>query len=258
MKMKLILVASALSVAALSHAVLLNEIFVNAPGEDNGNEFFELSGDAGASLSGYWFLSIDGDGSAAGVIDQALDLSNFSLGSNGLFLWRDSSTALNQPPAAGTTVHVADFAPDLENGSNTFLLVQGFTGSVGADLDADKNGSLDSTPWATLVDGIGYSDGGSSDFNYGPSIFAPLLFTPDLVARTGLGWTAMDVLGTFPGPFTFDPAEQVFLDGSAIPGWIGAAEATPGNVNPEPIPEPATMVALAIGAAMAARKRRKS
>ncbi len=35
----------------------------------------------------------------------------------------------------------------LENGTLTLLLVQGFTGALGNDLDTNDDGTLDSTPW---------------------------------------------------------------------------------------------------------------
>ena len=93
-------VVALLALAGAAHAgtVQLSEFFVNPPGTDNGQEFFELCGDAGESLSGLKLIIIEGDGTGAGSIDAILDLGSFSLGSNGLFLWRDSSSVIDTSP----------------------------------------------------------------------------------------------------------------------------------------------------------------
>jgi hypothetical protein len=52
---------------------------------------------------------------------------------------------------------------DAEDGRVTLLLVEGFTGSVGDDLDTDNDGTLDSAPWTRVVDDVAVSDGGGSD-----------------------------------------------------------------------------------------------
>jgi len=64
-------VVALLALAGAAHAgtVQLSEFFVNPPGTDNGQEFFELCGDAGESLSGLKLIIIEGDGTGAGSID---------------------------------------------------------------------------------------------------------------------------------------------------------------------------------------------
>ena len=78
--------------AAAQPAVVLNEIFVNAPGSDNGSEFIELKSlSPSMSLDGYALLVIEGDGEATGsvgTVDVVLSLDGMSTGANGLFLWR--------------------------------------------------------------------------------------------------------------------------------------------------------------------------
>lgn len=244
-----------LSIAASSASaqVFINEVFVNPPGTDNGFEYFELrSLTPSFSLSGLWFLIIEGDGTGAGTVDQALNLGTFSTGTNGLFLWRDSTTVLQPPPAAGTNVHVADFSPDLENGSQTHLLVQSFTGSVGTDLDTNNDGILDLTPWTSVVDAIGYREAGLG-IVYGAHLGfadfpASLAFTPDVVfrLRDTLAWIAADVNGTSPGPYDFDPAELVDILGNALNlSEFDITTATPGSANP--VPEPGFVAVVAAG-----------
>jgi hypothetical protein len=272
-------------VAASSYGVQLNEIFLNPPGTDNGQEFFELRGTVGESLSNMWFLVIEGDSTAAGVVDVAIDLTGNSMGSNGLFLRRDAATniawnnaqtgySLMTGPDAGTNVAVGDFSPDLENGSETFLLVSGFTGVIGTDLDAGNDGTLDSTPWASISDALGFLENdGASNTQYATSLgyfgFATNAeFNSDVMFRannfsdgTPNTWFGADVIGTNPGgPYTVDPTR--FHSQNPL-GPIATAEiaagnlwtATPGGHNP--VPEPATMIALAAGAVAVIRKRRK-
>lgn len=154
----------------------LSEILFNPSGTDNGFEALEITGPPGMSLAGYKVLVLEGDGTASahsavnGVVDQILDLGAFSLGANGLFLWRDGATTLNSGVptvylpgyAPATTVHVADFVPDLENGANTFVLGFGTAPALDADLDVDHNGALDLGALAgfTVVDAVGFADRG--------------------------------------------------------------------------------------------------
>ena len=234
--------------------VFINETFSNPPGTDNGAEFFELrSTTPNLSLSGLLFLIIEGDGLNAGVIDQALDLSAFSTGSNGLFLWRDSTTVLQPPPSPGTFVHVADFAPDIENGAQTFLIVRSFTGLLGDDLDTDNDGVLDALPWNSVVDAIGVLEAGIPGLVYGASLGfsdfpGTLLFTPDLLFRVSgsNAWVGADVLGSNPGPFGLDANELVDIFGNPLNiGDFDITTATPGSANP--VPEPSLIALVAVG-----------
>lgn len=143
---------------AFSQAQVINEVMMNPPSSDDGQEFIEIKGAAGASLSGIHLLCIDGDGGQAGVIDQALDLSTYTLGANGLLLIRDDASVLNPAPDADTNVEVQNFSPDIENGSNTFMVVTGYTGAV-SDVDTNNDGVLDATPWTSVLDAVGMLDG---------------------------------------------------------------------------------------------------
>ncbi|GAB4456983.1 MAG: hypothetical protein OHK0029_15890 [Armatimonadaceae bacterium] len=265
--------ASASAVALLALAatganaqVRINELLINAPGTDNGQEFLELLSDTpNFSLNNIFFLSIDGDGGASGTIDQVVSLTAFSTGANNHFLLRDSNTVLNPAPLPDTNVAVQDFDPDLENGSNTFALVLGFTGSVGDDLDTNGDGSLDSTPWTSVIDVVAWTDGGATDFVYnlgfaGANIFGGSGFTPDAyVVVDGDGYY-MDVLGTTPGPYTFAGTENTFPAGATLT----TDTLTPGGLNPRFItsaaaPEPGTFALLGMGAlafGVVARRRK--
>lgn len=243
--------------------VRLNELLLNPPGSDNGQEFFELSGTPGQSLNGMWLVVIEGDGTAGGVVDKVIDLNGFSLGSNGLFLWRDAISVIDtsldagvQGPDAGTTINVADFDPDIENGSNTYLLVSGFSGAITNDLDTNNDGVLDLTPWASVVDGIGFLENDTDNRAYAAQLgftdFGPnAAYNADILIRgTDNVWYGSDVLGTNPGgPYTLDPTRN-------STGLANAADfcATPGVANV--IPAPSVLALAGMGALAAGRRRR--
>lgn len=222
--------------SAVTAAPIFSQIFINVPGTDDGYEFIELRGTPGESLGSYTIVIIEGDGTAAGTIDQAIALTGQSVGSNGFFLLRDSSsTTLTPAVPAATNVFVATAlagSTDIENGSNTYLLVTGFSGSTTTDLDADDNGTLDSTPWASVASAvsliendtpgpnIGYAD------DFGGTLFGPNAgYNADLLWWTGSAWAGSDVLGTIPGPFTVDGTR------TSIPA-AGGNTLTPGAGGP--------------------------
>jgi len=195
----------------------LSELLIDAPGTDDGQEFIEIRGPANTQLTGYAFLSIEGDSTGAGVVDQSVDLSAYSTGSNGLLLIRDTSAVLSPAPDPATTVVVFNFNPDIENGTNTFVLGSGTAPAVNTDLDTDNDGNLDAgIPGFTAVDAVAATDGGSTDRMYAGQLggrdFADNgTFTPDgyyrIYSASGapLCWTAVDVTAPgVTGPYAFD------------------------------------------------------
>lgn len=61
----------------------------------------------------------------------------------------------------------------LESPAFTLLLVLGFTGAVGDDLDAGNDGVLDTTPWSAIADGVAFSDGTAGARTYAAPVLAP-------------------------------------------------------------------------------------
>ena len=141
-------------------AVKLNEIYFSPEDPKDDRQFFELISDTGGveSLDGLWLLEIEGDlpiptlQDNPGQVLNAVSLAGLSTGTNGLFLWRDTATVLDNSPAAGVQGPgtsginmLAAFGPqilgfDLEeeingedfdiyqNNVHTFLLVDGYSG----------------------------------------------------------------------------------------------------------------------------------
>lgn len=226
--------------------VFLNEIFYSPEQPEEGRQFIELRSSTGGSesLDNLWILEIDGDAGNIpslqdnpGTVLSAIELNGFSTGSNGLFLWRDSATVLDNSPAAGVQgpgssgVLTLDLFPgrvDLgfegdenggtkifENDVTNFLLVENFTGAVGQDLDTDGNsiqgdGNFDITPWTRVLDALSAREVGDPGFLY----------------AEGLGGVNFE--GSFGADvFSFDPVEDMwaFYDS-------GTGEGDPSNVGP--------------------------
>ena len=253
----------------LKAAIWLNEVMVNPPGTDNGFEFFELRSTTGGveAMTGLTMLVIENE-SAAGTIDAAFNLGSFSTGTNGLFLWRDSATVINPAPAAATVVNIADINPDFENGSQTYVIVSGFSGSVGTDLDAGNDGIFDSTPWTSVIDAMGYRDNSGSEVSYGAGLgFVDFPtpgpnFEPEAALRVrGTGqWLEADINGASPGPYNLDSSETLTTSGAMFnTATLSFTTLSPGNENPMVVPEPAALVlaGISVFATSAIGRRRR-
>ncbi|HET8779721.1 MAG TPA: lamin tail domain-containing protein, partial [Agromyces sp.] len=127
---------------------VINEFSASTAGTDT--EFVELLSEPGTDLSGLRVLEIEGDaGSSLGVVDEVI-----SFGAPG-----DDGRAFVWLPANA-----------LENGTMSLLLVSGFAGAAGDDLDADDDGVIDDVDGLTIVDSIAVHDGGASDLAYGDTV----------------------------------------------------------------------------------------
>lgn len=268
----------------------VNEIFVNPSGTDDGWEFMEIKGASNASLSGMYFISMEGDGSGAGLADIVIDLGTTltSLGTNGLGMmrWGTNVSAIE----AGTTVFTQSVAGggSLENGSNTFMLVTGFVPVAGTDYDADNNGILDANFGGSIVDSVGWTDtAATGDFAYGALKYINGTigtFTPDAFSRlpgdgaifgdvkAGTGITNFDEVtadrtafysqyrgNNMDGTVRDADWEGYATSGFANPGdpnRLDVVNQTPGGTNP--VPEPASIAILGLGLIGLAVRRKRS
>lgn len=187
---------------------VINEFVFNHVGTDT-NEYIEIFADPNTDLSSYSIIVIEGDTTGSGVIDQVFQLGTTD--ANGLW----------------TTAFLSN---TLENGTQTVLLVENFTGTVGVDLDTNNDGILDLTPWTAIADGVAVTDNGAGDFTYTPVVLTPSFdggtITVGGASRIPNG-TDTDTVG--------DWVRNDF-DGAGLPGLPetpedGEALNTPGAVN---------------------------
>ena len=175
----------------------INEIRVDQGGGDD-DEYFELFGTSGESLNGLTYLVI-GDGTGgSGTIEAVVDLTGNSVPMDGYFVAAEASF----------TLATADLTTTLnfENSDNvTHLLVMGFSGSNGDDLDTNDDCILDSTPWASIVDGVALIEEanppGGTECHYGTALSLPIVgpdgsFVPGHVGRDPDG-TGPWIIGDF-------------------------------------------------------------
>ena len=154
--------------------VTINEIRIDQTSTDN-DEYFELAGDPSESLSGLTYLVI-GDGSGSGTIECVVDLTGYSIPADGHFLVVEETFSL--VPQTEADIVLSGNGLNFENSDNvTHLLVSGFTGSNGDDLDTNDDGVLDVTPWTSIVDLIALiledNPPSSTEYHYGPPTVGP-------------------------------------------------------------------------------------
>ena len=203
------LVASAvLLFPNLAGAVAINEVVVNDVGTDN-YEFVELCGYPGESLDGMTLVVIEGE-TGPGIVDVAISLTGYSISASGLFVIGDAAT---NPNLLKTVT--------FENGGETILLVSGFTGAVGADVDADNN-CVAEVNIGTIVDGVGITGAVADCVYYGvPAIGPDGTYDPSGVARcidcTG-PWGMICLNGTEPPPAGTACSLTTYIEEFASPG----------------------------------------
>ncbi|MFT4646916.1 MAG: hypothetical protein ACI9X4_000120 [Glaciecola sp.] len=167
----------------------ISEIRIDQNGPDN-DEFFELAGTPGASLDNLTYLVV-GDASGAGIgggVEVAVSLAGITMGPSGYLLVGESSMTIATPDL---TTSLA-----FENSDNvTHMLVEGFTGSNGDDLDVDDDGVMDFTPWTSMLDSVSLVESSSSgELIYGLAQVGPDgSQVPAHVSKRAGGWHISDV-----------------------------------------------------------------
>lgn len=240
--MRNFVVAAAFALALTNQAraaTVLNEFLANPPGADPPTQDVELLGTPDTGFD-YWIISIESDG-FNGLVDRASNITGI-FDSNGL-----------------AVVNIGD----LENPSFTLALLESVVADpTGSDLDPDNDGNLDLSGLGTALDALGVPDSTSDEaattayasqlngislINAGgePEVTFREAATGDWYANWTFGAGLTDASGVSVDPLLFDadPALPTF----------GATNPTIAIV----IPEPSSLVALAVaGVAGAIRRRR--
>lgn len=224
--------------------VLLNELNINPPGDDGANDYVELIDTAisARSLNGLTLVAIDTypgtDGLGnIGEITRVWNLDATATGRNGLLLLGDGYESGGpfagvMSPLTATADPVGMNADALANNDGfALLLVKGFTGHLGQDLDAANDDVLDVTPWSEVVDAVAFGA-----YTYGFPSLNQGGYTADHLSRGGrfadlvensaARWYGGDLAGPNGTDTGFDPLESFDFTG-AVP--TGAA--TPGQFN---------------------------
>lgn len=234
--------AGALLLVSHAQAALLNELNVNPPSTDQPFEYIEITGSANEALTNVYFVSMEGDFSGAntGLADMVVSLNGLNLGSNGLLMIK-ATTGGHTPPAATTVVTDAQFdSGALENGTNSFLLIQSTTPiTEGTDYDTNEDGVLDLPGGATVIDAVGWSDGGGSDKVYGGVVLTQTSGTPDAATRFPGNTTANSVAAWYNGDLSGATNDSVTYNAAAAStNFPAGGLLTPGDTN---VPVPAAV-----------------
>ncbi len=188
---------------------LISELVSDHVGADTA-EFVEIFGSPSTNYAASSLLILEGDaGENPGQIDLRID------------------GGMTNTAGFWDTGFLADM---IENGTLTVLLVDGFSGAVGDDLDGDDDGVLEVTPWTTLNDSVALSDAGAGDLTYSSTVLAPGF---DTVATRPAGASRIPY-----GQDTDTAADWVRndFDGEGLPGFLGSLASgeainTPAMVN---------------------------
>ncbi|MFH1139935.1 MAG: phytase [Pseudomonadota bacterium] len=151
--------------------LLINEIKANIPEDKHSMQFVELRGEPGYTVKQLYLLVIDGGvDDNPGHLDYVQNLNDVTIGSNGLIIIKNKdqypdvsteTTVINDPLIRDYDENELEDGV-IEHDAITFMVVyspsQGFT--QGDDLDPDNNGVLELPEKATVVDSVGWLDGG--------------------------------------------------------------------------------------------------
>lgn len=162
-----------------SSDLLLNEIWINSPGNDPPHEFVELKGAAGIGLGSLYYVAVEGlVGDRTGAAEKVVDLGGFSSGSNGITLITPDAADFAFDVPAGTTqidrlgsIGTENVAS--QNDTTTYMLLyspQVDLTTTTFDYDWNESGALEllSLPGVEIVDSLGVVVQGVSDQTYGP------------------------------------------------------------------------------------------
>ena len=207
------------------------EIRIDHPGFDD-NEYVELRGTSGDSLD-FVTLIVLGDGAGSGTIETVIPLGGQMVASDDLFLVTRDTFTIGTPDwvIRGSTNGI------FENGDNvTFMLVWGFSGVIGDDLDTDDDGTLDATPWSGIIDSVALIQTtdvpASGDWYYSSTVVGPQIDEDENAYVPSHVWRCADGDDWNMGVFDLESTDPPIED---TPGDVnldcGGGPACPGDLN---------------------------
>ncbi|MEM8658118.1 MAG: hypothetical protein AAGF22_08470, partial [Pseudomonadota bacterium] len=144
--------------------VAINEFRISSSDNGETSNFVELFTDPSASLDGKTLVVLSGEFDP-GQIDFAIDLSDAVTDAEGFVLIANDQNPNLEPSDAGVS------GLDFFGSPQSFLIVEGFTGAAGEDLDPDDDGVLDTIPWTEVLDSVAVVDGdGNPDFSFSDTV----------------------------------------------------------------------------------------
>jgi hypothetical protein len=194
--------------------VSLSEIRIDQQNFDV-DEYFEIVGEPDTLLNGLTYIVI-GDGPAAlgsGVVEFAQSLNGFRIPESGFFLAARATLTLG----GAVPDLVLPNSPEFENSDNvTHMLVFGFTGAIGDDLDTNDDGELDAMPWDTMLQSVAFIESDTvpptnTEYAYGEVRVGP------------------DANGFVPSQLAYCPSTDSWTIGTFIPD--AATVDSPGAAN---------------------------
>ena len=163
-----------LATTSAAFAQDINEIRVQQTGIDT-QIYAEIKGVAGTDLSTYTLIVIGNDDFATppaqnGYIESAIQLSGL-IPASGYYVVAEPSYTLTTPDLFS----FLDFQAD---NNKTYMLVKNFTGGVGSIVDANFDGTLDTTFWSSISSSVAFvasatQDGMFSDYVYSANKVGP-------------------------------------------------------------------------------------
>lgn len=224
--------------AAIPASIQLSEIRLDQPGADV-DEYIEITGPAGASLDGLTFIVIGDEvqtkvPDSQGRVQVAVPLSGHAIGANGTFLIAKHQFSL---ASADLTTHFRL----LEIGNCTHMLVSGFTGYIGQELDFLDDGFLDVTPWTAIVDSIALRRKPGTVGIYAPTVLGPVNSKTQLY---GVDWMLADRWMPYQASNFVTPPFAGYTSGHSTFSRSAAQAMTeftgspyfPGGLHEDPIP----------------------
>lgn len=132
-------------------------------------QYAEIAGPPGQSLDGLTYLVIGHPPppyeTLSGVIRTVIPLDGLSIAPDGLFL-------IARPPVCNVigSPDLTTTALNLQTGNATHLIVLGFSGSLGQDLDVGNDCVLDVEPWVSVIDSVAIWSPDDPTCTYAPRV----------------------------------------------------------------------------------------